>query len=91
MHGVARIAGLADQSHPERPSTARMESDLFLQSQVRPLTARSQGSSRPGTASRQLTEPPQRIPAADAPAVAALETMHLGQGSQIPAWVAYDG
>ena len=95
MHGVARVAGMPDQSHPDRPSTARMDYDLHLQTQVRPLTARTEAS-RPGTASqrnRELTEPPQRAPAppAGATAVAALETMHLAQGSQTPAWVAYDG
>jgi hypothetical protein len=37
---------------PLQPATARMETDLLLQTQVRPLTARTQYGSRPGTASR---------------------------------------
>jgi hypothetical protein len=114
VHGVARVSGMAAPAHEDRPATARMESDLLLQSQVRPLTARAHshhhppnqpqhpqhGSSsvphpsRPGSAARrELTEPPQRVAgfASGAAAAAALETMHLGRGSQSPAWVAFDG
>jgi len=68
----------------------------MLQTQVRPLTARSGASrpgtanSRPGTAKRELTEPPQRAPApgAGGPAAWATAHMELRAGSQTPAWVA---
>ena len=43
MHGVSRVNGMAEQAHADRPSTARMDTDLFLQVLSRPthLTART--------------------------------------------------
>ena len=89
--GGIRVAGLPDQAHPPRGTTARMADFARIEAQTRPMTTKT--VSLMETRKLDVSVDPQNAPPPPpgAPAIAALGTMNLGTGSAVPAWVAFDG
>ena len=89
--GGIQVADKPEASHAARPTTARMADLERVESQVRPMTTKT--VSLNASKKRSVSVDPQNAPPPPpgAPAVAALGTMNLGEGSAVPAWVAFDG
>lgn len=85
------MAGLPDQPHGVRPVTARMADYDRIESEHRPMTDKTIPLA--ATFKRSVSVDPQNAPppAPGAPALRALGEMNLGEGSAVPAWVAFDG
>lgn len=89
--GGIQVADKPEAPHAARPTTARMADLERVESQVRPMTTKTvslNASKKLGVSVDPQNAPP---PPPGAPAVAALGTMNLGEGSAVPAWVAFDG
>ena len=91
QEGGIQVAGLPDQPHGVRPVTSRMADYDRIDSEHRPMTDKSIPLA--ATFKRSVSVDPQNAPppAPGAPALRALGEMHLGEGSAVPAWVAFDG
>ena len=91
QQGGIQVAGLPEQAHGTRPVTARMADYDRIETEHRPMTEKTIPLS--STYKRSVSQDPQNAPppAPGAPALRALGEMHLGKGSAVPAWVAFDG
>lgn len=91
QQGGIQVAGLPDQPHGVRPVTSRMADYDRIESEHRPMTDKSIPLA--ATFKRSVSVDPQNAPppAPGAPALRALGEMNLGEGSAVPAWVAFDG
>ena len=89
--GGIQVVGLPDQTHSDRPVTATMADYDRIEKEHRPMTDKSIPLS--ATFKRQVSADPQNAPAPapGAPAMKTLGEMNLGEGSAVPAWVAFDG
>ena len=91
QQGGIQVAGLPDQPHGARPVTSRMADYARIGAEHRPMTDKSIPLA--ATFKRSVSVDPQNAPppAPGAPALRALGEMNLGEGSAVPAWVAFDG
>ena len=82
---------MPDQPHGARPVTSRMADYARIGAEHRPMTDKSIPLA--ATFKRSVSVDPQNAPppAPGAPALRALGEMNLGEGSAVPAWVAFDG